>query len=118
MPCEQYRDCRVCIYYIQQATVGSACRLDSCIQYTSDIVSKYNKRGGDIQMIVKIAPLGERVVEVNVEQGTTIVQALSIAGVLDNGRSIKLNNVDADLDTGIATDASVITLAQKMKGGM
>lgn len=68
-------------------------------------------------MLVKIAPLGERVVEVNVEQGTTVAQALEIAGILENGRSIRVNNVEADSNTSIVSEGSIITLAQKMKGG-
>ena len=69
-------------------------------------------------MIVKIAPLGERVVEVNVEAGTTIEDALEIANVVENGRTIMLNNSPADVDTPITAENSIITLAQKMKGGI
>ena len=68
-------------------------------------------------MLVKIAPLGERVVEVNVDANTTIGTTLEIAGVDDNERTIRLNNVDANLDTLITAEGSIITLAQKMKGG-
>jgi putative ubiquitin-RnfH superfamily antitoxin RatB of RatAB toxin-antitoxin module len=68
-------------------------------------------------MIVKIAPLGERVVEVNVESGTTIGEALEIAGVNLNGRDVRINNAEATLDTTIEVEDAVITLANKMKGG-
>jgi hypothetical protein len=68
-------------------------------------------------MVVKVAPLGERVVEVNVEVNTTIGQALSIAGVVVNERSIRLNNNEADEHTPITAEGSIITLANKMKGG-
>ncbi len=68
-------------------------------------------------MIVKIAPLGERVVEVNIEANTTIGQALNIAGVVVNERSIRLNNTEANEDTLITLEGSIITLANKMKGG-
>lgn len=68
-------------------------------------------------MIVKIAPLGERVVEVNVEPNTTIGVALDIADVDVNGRAIKLNNADADENTMLTSENSVITLVNKMKGG-
>lgn len=73
-------------------------------------------RGGEVGMIVKIAPLGERVVEVNVEGGT-VGGALDIAGVVVNGRSIRLNNVEVDENATITTENSIITLVQKMKGG-
>lgn len=69
-------------------------------------------------MIVKIAPLGERVVEVNVEVGTTTGTALDIANVDENGRDVRLNNSEANLDSPITNEGSVITLAQRMKGGI
>jgi len=73
-------------------------------------------------MLVKVAPLGERVVEVNVEPNSTIKSILDIAEVSINGRSIRLNNVEADEDTLVADinggNITVITLATKMKGGL
>lgn len=69
-------------------------------------------------MIVKIAPLGERVVEVNVETNTTIGDALDVADVMANGRDIRLNNTEATEDTMLTTEGSIITLAQRMKGGV
>ena len=68
-------------------------------------------------MIVKIAPLGERVVEVNVEQGASVGIALEIAGVEVNGRSIRINNVEVGEDASITAEGSIITLVNKMKGG-
>lgn len=68
-------------------------------------------------MIVKVAPLGERVVEVNVESGSTVDQCLSIADVELNGRSITVNNASATLDTTVTAENAVIALANKMKGG-
>jgi hypothetical protein len=68
-------------------------------------------------MIVKIAPLGERVVEVNVEADTTIDQILKIAEIDINGRSVRLNNVEVGVDTPIEAEGAIITLVNKMKGG-
>lgn len=68
-------------------------------------------------MIVKIAPLGERVVEVNVEANTSIGEALEIAGIALNGRSIRLDNNEVDENTMITAEGSIITLVNKMKGG-
>jgi len=68
-------------------------------------------------MIVKVAPLGDRVVEVNVEPNTTVGQALEIAGTLHNGRAIRLSNTEATLSTPITAENSIITLATRMKGG-
>jgi len=68
-------------------------------------------------MIVKIAPLGEKVVEVNVEVGTSIGEVLTIADIDVNGRSIRLNNTEVDENSVIDTEGGIITLVNKMKGG-
>jgi len=68
-------------------------------------------------MIVKVAPIGERVVEVNVESGSTVGNILSIADVQENGRSITVNNTPADLNTAVTSENAIIALAGKMKGG-
>jgi hypothetical protein len=68
-------------------------------------------------MIVKVAPMGETVTEVNVENGITVAEILETAGVDDNGRSITVNNTPANLDTVVDSENAVISLANKMKGG-
>ena len=68
-------------------------------------------------MLVKVAPMGEQVVEVNVEVNSTVEQILDIAGVDENGRAITVNNVPATLSTQVTAENSVISLANKMKGG-
>lgn len=68
-------------------------------------------------MIVKIAPVGERVTEVNLNGGHTVADALSIAEVMVNGRKIILNNKEVEETTIIKDENSLIVLAPKMKGG-
>ena len=68
-------------------------------------------------MIVKIAPLGERVVEVNVEPGASIASILEIAEIDVNGRSIRLNNQEVDEGHTVDAEGAIITLVNKMKGG-
>lgn len=68
-------------------------------------------------MLVKIAPLGERVTEVNIASGTSVGEALRIAGVEINGRTITVNDSDASLMTPIQQDGAVVALINKMKGG-
>lgn len=68
-------------------------------------------------MIVKVAPMGGRVVEVNVESGETVARVLEIAGVDIAGRSIRVNNIEATEDTTVTAENSIVMLAQKMKGG-
>jgi hypothetical protein len=68
-------------------------------------------------MIVKVAPMGETVTEVNCEVNSTVEQILGIAGVDDNSRAITVNNVPATLSTQVSNDGAVISLANKMKGG-
>lgn len=66
---------------------------------------------------VKIVPLGEAVKEVGITSGTTIEEALRIAGITLNGRAITLNDADARVTTPITEDDSVVALSTKMKGG-
>ena len=66
---------------------------------------------------VKVAPIGERVVEVTVESGSTVSQILAIADVEVNGRQITVNNTNADENTQVSNANAVIVLAGKMKGG-
>ena len=68
-------------------------------------------------MIVKVAPVGERVVEVNTVNGGTIADVLAIAGVSVNGRTILLNNREAEETTPVMKEGDIIVLAPKMKGG-
>ena len=68
-------------------------------------------------MLVKVAPMGEQVVEVNVEVNSTVSQILDIADVDHNDRAITVNGVSATLQTQVANDGAVISLANKMKGG-
>ncbi len=68
-------------------------------------------------MLVKVAPMGEQVVEVNVESGSTVDQILNVAEVDENGRSITVNNTPADLTTTVTAENAVISLANKSKGG-
>lgn len=69
-------------------------------------------------MLVKVAPMGEQVVEVNVESGSTVSDILRIADVDHNDRAISVNGDSATLSTAVTTENSVISLASKMKGGM
>jgi hypothetical protein len=68
-------------------------------------------------MLIKIAPLGERVVEVNVEEGSTVAAALQIAGVQVNGRSIRIGDSEVSENDTIDAGTTIITLVSKMKGG-
>jgi len=68
-------------------------------------------------MFVKVAPIGEAIVEVNLNGGRTVADALAIAKVLVNGRKILLNNKEVDETAEIKKENSIIVLTQKMKGG-
>jgi sulfur carrier protein ThiS len=71
-------------------------------------------------MFVKIAKLGSRVEEVMVEEGTTIGGALAAAGLTAEGYNIRLNRVDASVDTVLRNGGDVtniVTLLPAIKGG-
>lgn len=68
-------------------------------------------------MLVKVAPMGEQVVEVNVTSGKTVCEILEVADIDHNDRAITVNNESATLGTVVTRDGAVISLANKMKGG-
>jgi len=68
-------------------------------------------------MIVKVAPMGEQVVEVNVESGSTVSSILDTADVDHGDRAITVNNEPAQLTTTVSAEGAVISLANKSKGG-
>jgi len=70
-------------------------------------------------MFVKIAKIGAPVKEVAVEDGTTVGEALRIAEIDPSGYKLRLNRVDATVDTTIhnGEETSVITLLPAVKGG-
>jgi hypothetical protein len=69
-------------------------------------------------MIVKVAPIGEIVKEVSVDEGSTVGNILTIAGISLNDRTITVNNAPVSLDSTVTTEGSVIALVGKMKGGV
>ena len=81
------------------------------------VAIKITDKGGEQEMIVKVAPVGERVIEVNTVNGGSIADVLAIAEVSVNGRTILLNNREATEQTPIMKEGDIIVLAPKMKGG-
>jgi len=68
-------------------------------------------------IIVKVAPIGERVIEVSCASGATVEQILDIADVSLNGRSITVNDAAAQLSTPVTAQNAIVALITKMKGG-
>lgn len=68
-------------------------------------------------MVVKVAPVGEKCIDVNTVNGATVAEVLAIAEVPVNGRTILLNQEAASESTKIPRENSIIVLAPKMKGG-
>lgn len=67
-------------------------------------------------IIIKVAPIGEATREVTVAAGTTVQEALNIAGVELNGRSITLNGSEIGAST-VLTAGGTLFLMNKAKGG-
>jgi len=70
-------------------------------------------------MLVKIAPMGGRVVEVNVEERSTVGQALSVAEISVGDREIKIGGRTVQESEVLQSNGGVptIILAPKVKGG-
>jgi hypothetical protein len=67
-------------------------------------------------IIAKVIRVPGAVVEVGVEDGATVSDALSAAGVtLTSGETLKLNGSDADTDA-VLSDGARILIAKAAKG--
>ncbi|MCP3685216.1 MAG: hypothetical protein GY861_21335 [bacterium] len=78
-----------------------------------------NIRGGNGDVVIcKVAKLGGTVNQVAMAQGSMVRDALSAAGISDagSGFKIKVNDVDASLDTKLTSDASIV-LIPRIRGG-
>ncbi len=64
---------------------------------------------------VKIAPLNGRVVEVSLEEGATIADALEASGIDAGDREIRQESLVVDEDAPVANGA-IIQLLPKVKG--
>lgn len=67
-------------------------------------------------MLVKVAPYGERVVEVNVDENGTIADALRISSVSQNGRAIRVGGQSRSASDRVR-DGDIIVLANKVEAG-
>ena len=70
------------------------------------------------EFIVKVARTGGRVVEVSVEAGATVEDALEASGIdYSSTDRIRKNGNTADFDATVSQN-DVITVAGKIKGGV
>jgi hypothetical protein len=81
-------------------------------------LSGYHAQGGNIIMekIIKVGQMPGRIVEVAVEVGSTVGQVLEIAGLDATGYQIKMDGVNATLETTITETSSLVLLAKLVKG--
>lgn len=68
------------------------------------------------QKFVKIARLGDQVVEYFIEDGATVGTILDEAGINPEGYDLRVNGVPSSRDTTLE-DGDVITLIPPVKGG-
>jgi sulfur carrier protein ThiS len=66
--------------------------------------------------VVRIAQLGNDVIEVAYEEGMTVRQALEAADVNTEGFQVKVANQPVDLDTPVQPDDAVV-LVGRVRGG-
>jgi len=67
-------------------------------------------------MFVKVAKLGAKVEEVNLATGSTVGDALNVAGVTADNMEMKFNGMAVQKDTQLHADG-VLTLVGQIKGG-
>lgn len=88
---------------------------DATVLANGDIVTLVPKiKGG--QLLVKVAKLGARVVELYVPDGTTVGQAIVQAEFDAEGFEVRVNGTPAR-DADELSDGAIVTLVPKIKGG-
>lgn len=94
---------------------GAVASIDSVIPAGASHVLLSKKVKGNTD-IVKIGIMPGRLTEVAIEPGTTVQQALEMAGLEFGGQEIKIDGNVSALDTVIASGASHVLLSKKVKG--
>lgn len=94
---------------------GAVANLDTLIPSGASHVLLSKKVKGNTE-IVKIGIMPGRLQEVGIESGTTVKQALEIAGLEFGGQEIKIDGSVYNLDDVIPTGASHVLLSKKVKG--
>lgn len=74
-----------------------------------------NVGGGNMNNVIKVATIPGRPVEVVIEEGTTVAQAIELAGLDATGRDIRVDGNETTLEVS-AYGATIITLGKKIKG--
>jgi putative ubiquitin-RnfH superfamily antitoxin RatB of RatAB toxin-antitoxin module len=69
-----------------------------------------------MEKIIKVGQMPGRIVEVAVEVGSTVAQVLEIAGLDATGYQIKMDGVNATLETTITETSALVLLAKLVKG--
>lgn len=94
---------------------GAVSALDAVIPAGASHVLLSKKVKGNTD-IVKIGIMPGRLQEVGYESGTTVGQALELAGLTFDGQEIKIDGTVAQLDSVIPSGASHVLLSKKVKG--
>lgn len=67
--------------------------------------------------LIKVAKLGQRVVEVALDNGATVADAIAAAEVDDNRTQLRINGSPAEHDS-VVTNGDIVTLIPSIKGGV
>lgn len=65
---------------------------------------------------IKVAQLPGKVVEIVVEEGATVQQALNIAGLSADGFEVKVDSVSVDVNAVLPSSTQMVLLTKKVKG--
>lgn len=96
---------------------GATVSLDTNVTDNALIILVKKIKGGSDPVTVKVAMVGQAVKEVAVDCGSTVGDALSIAGVSAEGYDVKMGGTTVDLSDTVSANALII-LVKKIKGGI
>lgn len=75
------------------------------------------RRNDEVENIeVKVIKFGGRIVNVSIEEGSTVEDAIKASELEYSGSEVSLNGDDADLNDEVF-DGDTVTISSKIKGG-
>lgn len=94
---------------------GASVSVDTVIPVDAKIIVLAKQIKGN-SPVVKIGQIPGAINEYALEVGTTVAQALELAGLVATGYDIRLDGASVSVDMVIPEDAKIIVLAKQIKG--
>ena len=95
---------------------GRTASENDSISSTTEAILLVARVKGNAPILVKVGTVPGRIQEISVEQGTTVKEAIELAGLTAAGYEVKLNGRTVQETDRVNNNTSVILLVAKVKG--